>query len=143
MKTIKTASSTSHRTSCRAMDKFKALSLLVVLGLLAGCGGDSDAFKRDVDLANHSASTSPTVVVDLPTTDVPVKIGEDALSNNAEASALVGLSEEAALLQSHIRGWVVRVVARDGEIFAVTMDYSAGRVNLTIVDGVVSAYTMG
>jgi len=61
----------------------------------------------------------------------------------AEAESLVGLSETEALELAKTNGWEVRVVSRDGEDFAITMDYRADRVNLTVVDDVVTASTVG
>lgn len=61
----------------------------------------------------------------------------------AEAEGLIGLSESAALDTAKANGWEVRVVSRDGEDFAVTEDYRMGRVNLTIVDDMVTASTVG
>ncbi|MBU3688616.1 MAG: hypothetical protein B7C54_10875 [Acidimicrobiales bacterium mtb01] len=56
---------------------------------------------------------------------------------------LVGLAEKAAVEAAESQGWVVRVVARDGEEFPITMDYSTARVNLTVVDGVVTEVYVG
>ena len=63
--------------------------------------------------------------------------------SEADAAALVGLSEDEALATAAEHGWAARVVARDGEQFAVTEDYSTSRVNLTIVAGTVTAVTVG
>ncbi len=60
-----------------------------------------------------------------------------------EAATLVGVTEDAALELAAERGWTVRIVARDGEFFAVTDDYSPTRVNLTIVDGAVAEVSIG
>ena len=56
---------------------------------------------------------------------------------------LVGLTESAAVDEAVSGGWVVRVVARDGEYFPVTLDYSTSRVNLTVVDGIVTSVSVG
>ncbi|MFZ9564044.1 MAG: hypothetical protein ACO3AT_02545 [Ilumatobacteraceae bacterium] len=61
----------------------------------------------------------------------------------AEAEGLIGLSESVALDTAKANGWEVRVVSRDGEDFAVTEDYRMDRVNLTIVDDMVTASTVG
>lgn len=60
-----------------------------------------------------------------------------------DAERLVGLSEKEATASAESQGWVVRVVARDGEEFPITMDYSTGRVNLTIEDDVVTEVYVG
>jgi hypothetical protein len=56
---------------------------------------------------------------------------------------LVGLSEAAAVDAAESGGWVARVVARDGEYFPVTLDYSTSRVNLTLVSGIVTSVSVG
>jgi len=67
----------------------------------------------------------------------------DAVIADADAAALVGSSEAEATDAAKSKGWDVRVVSRDGEDFNVTMDYRSDRVNLTIVDDVVTASTVG
>lgn len=59
------------------------------------------------------------------------------------AAALVGLSESEAVDTAKANGWESRVVSRDGEALAVTTDYRMDRVNLTIVDGVVTKSAVG
>ncbi|MEM7337468.1 MAG: hypothetical protein AAF467_02405 [Actinomycetota bacterium] len=57
--------------------------------------------------------------------------------------ALVGLSEAAAREAAEAAGYQWRVVHRDGQDFAVTLDYNENRVNVTIVDSVVVEATRG
>ena len=91
-----------------------------------------------VDPGVDEPAPPPADGEDGPPTDVePVVIGDD------EAAALIGLTEDEALAAAAERGWEARVVARDGEGFAVTDDYSTGRVNLTIDAGLVVAVTVG
>lgn len=59
------------------------------------------------------------------------------------ADAVVGLSEAEATSAIEAAGGTVRIVSRDGEDFPVTMDYRFDRVNLRIVDGVVTEATIG
>lgn len=66
--------------------------------------------------------------------DVPV---------DGDASVLIGLSEDAANITAKERGWVVRVVSRDGEDFIVTQDFSTNRVNLTVTAGKVVKASIG
>jgi hypothetical protein len=75
---------------------------------------------------------------DAPTTDDP-----DAAPAEAVAADLVGLSEDDALAIVQERGFEARVVARDGEEFAVTDDYRLDRINLRIEAGVVTAADVG
>jgi hypothetical protein len=56
---------------------------------------------------------------------------------------LVGLTEAAAVLTAKAAGRRVRVVKRDELHLEVTYDCSPTRLNLTVVDGVVTAVRMG
>lgn len=62
---------------------------------------------------------------------------------DASAAQLVGLTESAATACAEDEGWQVRVVSVNGEDYMVTADYRADRVNLTIVNGVVTAIIVG
>lgn len=63
--------------------------------------------------------------------------------SDVDASTLVGLDEREAVKVAESKGWVARVVARDGESFMVTTDWRGDRVNLTVVDGEVTAVSVG
>lgn len=92
--------------------------------------------------------------LDFPETTLPVTPGElgtvpsDSMlidpmpepvpAADAEA-ALLDLTEDEATAAATERGWTLRVVERDGESLAVTMDYSPTRVNVVITAGVVTA----
>jgi hypothetical protein len=58
-------------------------------------------------------------------------------------AALVGMTEADAIAVIEEQGWTSRISARDGEYFALTMDMRADRVNLEIVDGLVTVATIG
>ena len=57
-------------------------------------------------------------------------------------SSYVGLSEQAALDKAKSENKAARVVERDGEALAVTMDFSAGRLNLYVKNGNVYKVTV-
>ena len=61
----------------------------------------------------------------------------------AWAQGLVGMTEELAESCATESGFAWRVVARDGEEFAVTADYSPTRINARIERGLVSAVSAG
>lgn len=73
----------------------------------------------------------------------PMDPGSDVTISDAAAAELVGLSESGAIEAAKANGWESRVVSRDGVDLAVTMDYRMDRVNLTIVDDVVTASKVG
>jgi hypothetical protein len=56
---------------------------------------------------------------------------------DAAISALVGVDEAEAAKVAEGLGWTLRVVERDGEQLAVTMDFSPSRVNVAVEAGVV------
>lgn len=147
MTTEKKDPKTKQVLSYATMSKMTVAMMVSMLGVLAGCGGrantDSGTTEGGSVVESSPTTTSETVVVDLPTTNVPVSIYADKVISDPEAASLVGMKEADALREVQARGWRVRIVGRDGELYAVTMDYSAGRLNFTIVNGVVSASTVG
>lgn len=56
---------------------------------------------------------------------------------------LIGLTEATAVDEAESGGWVARVVARDGEYYPVTKDYSLSRVNLIVDGGIVTSVSVG
>ena len=56
---------------------------------------------------------------------------------------VVGLTEAEATVALEEAGFTVRVAERDGEMFMLTRDYRADRVNLVIAGGVVTSIWMG
>ncbi|MDO8391225.1 MAG: hypothetical protein Q7V57_12120 [Actinomycetota bacterium] len=58
---------------------------------------------------------------------------------DAAAGQLLGVAEADAAKVAEQFGWTVRVVKRDGEQLAVTMDYNESRVNVVVEDGVITA----
>ena len=142
------ASSVKHSPASKTTRSTAAVALASMIFVLTSCGGGSadtatDAAGSGSVVGSSPVTTSATSVVDLPTTNVPVSIYADKVISNAEAASLVGMTEAAALREVQARGWRVRVVGRDGELYAVTMDYSAGRLNFTITNGVITACTVG
>jgi hypothetical protein len=63
----------------------------------------------------------------------------------ADAALLpwLGLAENEVGVQAKAAGRAVRVVARDGQDFAVTLDFNEQRLNLHVLKGVVVAITSG
>ena len=59
------------------------------------------------------------------------------------AEQLVGFDETAAQTCVEDAGLIWRVVARDGEYFGVTADYSPQRINAVIEDAIVMEITVG
>lgn len=100
-----------------------------------------DQFVETVPAASGGESGSST---DVPSTDASspdVPVGEEIPLE--QANELLGLTEAEATAAAESRGWTVRIAARDGEQFALTMDYSPTRVNLTIDNDLVTYLFIG
>ena len=73
----------------------------------------------------------------------PAKIANEAEITKARADQLVGMSENAASSCAIANGWGFRVGERDGEQFAVTMDYRPNRVTVSVKSDKVTAVVVG
>ena len=60
-----------------------------------------------------------------------------------QAATLIGKTETLAEAAAHANGWVWRVGRRDGEQFALTMDYCQCRVTVSIDNDVVTEAVVG
>jgi hypothetical protein len=80
--------------------------------------------------------------VPAPAPDEPPVEPDPSLAQ-AAAERSIGLEEADAVVFLEEQGLVARVVARDGEAFAVTDDYRTDRVNLEIADGIVTQAGVG
>ena len=82
------------------------------------------------DTAGATPSVDPAV-------DPDMSVAQDV------ADTVLGMSEAEATQTAEAKGLTVRVGSRDGEDFALTMDYRTDRVTLTVVAGIVTAVTPG
>jgi hypothetical protein len=85
---------------------------------------------------DDTAVATPSVDVD-PVVDPYMSVAQDV------ADTVLGMSEAEATQTAEAKGLTVRVGSRDGEDFALTMDYRTDRVTLTVVAGIVTAVTPG
>jgi len=69
--------------------------------------------------------------------------GDNEGAQNPDDVAYVGLTEADAMDMAETEGVTARVISRDGEGLAVTMDYSEDRLNFNVEDDVVIAVTRG
>lgn len=81
--------------------------------------------------------------VGTPQGECPKPISQESEITLARASQLIGMSERAAEVCSSVLKWSFRVGERDGEPFAVTMDYRSDRVTVSVQDGTISSVTVG
>ncbi|GAA4351476.1 hypothetical protein [Angustibacter luteus] len=104
-------------------------AVLAGAALLTGCGNGDDGTPA----ASSSSTTQQTA--EEPTMD-------DAKAQQL-ATSVVGMTEDDAVKAVADAGGTTRVVERDGEKFAVTMDLNPSRINLTVTDGKVTKATVG
>lgn len=89
--------------------------------------------KRDGSIRKHTVHVS----------DPARELSDTEEESRAFAKTVVGKKEAVAIEMISAKGLVARVVIRDGESFPATMDYSPSRVNLTIVDNIVTEASIG
>ena len=100
--------------------------------LLASCASDN---------STPDAGTGATdQVVECPAAD-PQDLAVGITQERADL--LLGFSESDAARCAAELGWAFRVGVRDGESFALTMDYSMQRVTVEVKDDRVTAITVG
>lgn len=109
-------------------------------------------FNDDGEVGTVLAITDDHLVVPrdavVTTETVPIRGGEvppvpSQPLDDKTAQQLLGLAETEATKVAMVKGWVVRIAARDGEFFMLTEDYSQNRVNLSVKHGTVIAITIG
>lgn len=103
-----------------------------------------DEFIEETNV--DSVSTPPAATSEVPAPE-PIKpskpvVDEPNITQEA-ADTLLTLSERAAVKRAVSNGWDVRVGQRDDEMFALTADWSATRVTLTIVADTVTRVDVG
>jgi hypothetical protein len=109
--------------------------VLVALSLVLAACGSSGA-----DTSVSTVNPSPDASFEVPTEE---EMQEQVARTEAFAATTVGMTEGDALEAIEEAGLIARVVAEDGEYFAVTEDYVTTRVNLVLVGGVVTEATAG
>lgn len=94
-------------------------------------------------LPDEYVQQADPVAIEPAVAEPAVDPGSEVSISDAAAAELVGLTESGAIETAKANGWESRVVSRDGVDLAVTMDYRMDRVNLTVVDDVVTASKVG
>jgi hypothetical protein len=109
----------------------------------------------DEMIDSESASgTDDTMVTEPPDTSaVPTTMAPDNTEAPVDSSpepefpggveSLVGLPEAEAVAAIEAAGFEARIIERDGESFAITMDYRVDRVNLEITEGIIDGASIG
>ena len=105
----------------------RAAACVLATALLAACGGE--------------VSTTSDTVADKPCP--PTDAADMTEITVARAELLIGFSEANAERCAEELGWAYRVGMRDGEYFALTMDYSLQRVTVEIENDLVVRISVG
>ena len=113
------------------MKLFLVSGLLVVAACSSGSSGDESV---------STFNPNPDISVSIPTEE---EMQQQLQRTEEFASTVIGLGEQDAIDAIEAEGLIARVVARDGEYYAVTEDYSVSRINLVIVGGLVTEATVG
>ena len=107
-----------------------------------------DEYMQVTDAVDAVPATDvpvPDTAVALPSVDPAVDptVAPDMSVAQEVADSVVGMSEAEATKTAEAKGLTVRVGSRDGEDFALTMDYRLDRVTLTVIADKVTAATPG
>lgn len=107
-----------------------AVAAVVVAALLARSDKDVNSFQTCKDAGGAILESYPEQCV----------LNDKSFTNNEQSLDIsvdeyIGLTEQAALDKAQAENKPARVVERDGESLAVTMDYVPGRLNLSVKDG--------
>ena len=124
-------------TFIKAEDKYEYAGRYTVSAL-------PDEYMQVSDAVNEVPMTEvpvPDTAVAMPSVDPAVD--PDMSVAQDVADTVLGMSEAEATKTAEAKGLTVRVGSRDGEDFALTMDYRTDRVTLTVVAGIVTAVTPG
>jgi len=113
------------------------MKIVIAFGLIlvAGCGSGSSS-----DDSVSTFEPDPDVTISIPTEE---ELQEELQRTEEFALTVIGLAEQDAIDAIEAEGLIARVVARDGEFFAVTADFVYSRINLVIESGQVAEATAG
>jgi hypothetical protein len=134
-----------------------AAGLAALLITAVACGDDDDEGASDTtsvvstEPPASSEPAAPTTVSTPPTTEPEATMPDTTPPTSGAADDcpaeptvdaagfLVGLTEDEAAEAAEACGWTTRVVRRDGQDQAITLDFRPTRVNVEVTDGEVTA----
>lgn len=120
----------------------------VAAGAVQALAIGTATLKLTSSVTGRTVTVNVTVVENPNAPDLDVTIKGDMDASIAEqatkvAKTVVGMSEQEAIDTIVNAGYWFRVVERDGEGIAATMDYREDRINLVIARGKVTDFTIG
>jgi hypothetical protein len=126
------------------MRSFFGVGAALTLLVLGGCGTESGDPTAD---PGGASSTPPPVSSPTPSNQPNPCLGEGGMATPPNSSpgteGYLGLSLRVAKILATEQDQTVRVAGRDGECYALTMDYRDNRVNVYLEDDLVVAATIG
>ncbi len=115
-----------------------------VLLIVSGCGSDTEPAAGEPTPSASEATPAQSKPSNQPNPCIGDPVGKQAPPNSGpETDGYLGLSEPEAEKYASEQGQTIRIAGRDGECFALTMDYRDNRVNLYLEDDVVVAAMIG
>lgn len=90
------------------------------------------------DVVNESPTPAPGA-----TSDFESEMNAQVERTRAFADTLIGMNIDEAEMLAASKGFITRIVERDGESFIVTMDYRTNRVNLTVKNDIITETFIG
>ncbi len=132
---------TTHRPIKRGV--IIAIFIVILLGITAMVlvnitpGKKVETYEQCKDAGGTIAESYPEQCIINGKTYINNSITSGNKTDTGEATGYVGLSEQDALQKAANEKKAARVVMRNGEGLPVTMDFSPGRLNLTVNNGVV------
>ncbi len=90
------------------------------------------------DVVNESPTPEPGT-----TSDFESEMNAQVERTKAFADTLIGMNVDEVETLAASKGFLTRIVERDGESFIVTMDYRTNRVNLTVEKDIVTQVFIG
>ena len=110
----------------------KMLGVIILSAALVGLGGCSQA-------AGPATSCPPAPSLEGPAGESDFdQMDRIAMDTTQWAQELIGMSEEVAEKCALDAGYTWRVTERDGEMFALTMDYYPTRINVVVDKGLIT-----
>jgi hypothetical protein len=118
--------------------------VMTVLLTLSGCGTNTEPAAGDPTPSTSAATPAQSEPSNQPNPCIGDPVGKQTPPNSGpETDGYLGLSTPEAKQYAAEQNQTIRIAGRDGECFALTMDYRDNRVNIYLENGVVVAAAIG
>ncbi len=117
---------------------------IAVLLIVSGCGSGTEPAADEPTPSASKATPAQSKPSNQPNPCIGDPVGTEKPPNSGpETDGYLGLSEQEAKKYAAEQSQTIRIAGRDGECFALTMDYRDNRVNLYLEDDEVVAAMIG